>query len=105
MPRRFGSVLMMGVGLGLALGWIMSLWIKLPPLSGSNSTHLGPSLGQVQSLSSLVTARVDVTDVQETSLEGYTGGIKAALLIKGDFLLGTDLSKAHFQEVNQLTKT
>jgi hypothetical protein len=64
------------------------------------SYHTGPTIEQVQALSCLVTQRVDVADVQETRLEGYMGGMKAALLVKGDFLLGVDLSKAKFESVD-----
>ena len=56
-------------------------------------------------MSELVTTRVDVADVQETQISGYTGGIKAAILVKGDFLLGVDLSKARFDSVNAEGRT
>ena len=69
------------------------------------SYHTGPTIEQVQALSCLVTTRVDVADVVETHLDGYTGGVKAAILVKGDFLLGVDLSRAKFESVSSSSRT
>jgi hypothetical protein len=55
----------------------------------------------VQSLSSLVTSRVEVSDVVITKLSGYTGGIEAAVLLRGDFELGVDLSGAKFESMDR----
>ena len=60
----------------------------------------GPTLQQIQRLSNLVTMKVDVADVQVTEVGGYTGGQKAILLVKGDFLLGVDLSRARLESVD-----
>jgi Protein of unknown function (DUF4230) len=68
----------------------------------SSSSHSPPTIQQVQALASLITQRVEVSDVQETELAGCIGGIRAALLIKGDFLLGTDLSGAKFESVDPI---
>lgn len=48
---------------------------------------------------SLVPARVDVADVVETTLVGYSGSVRVAILVKGDFLLGTDLSAGRVEAV------
>ncbi|MDB5319594.1 MAG: hypothetical protein JWN40_1225 [Phycisphaerales bacterium] len=74
---------------------------------GSHTTHLGLTVERLQPLSSLVTARVEVADVVETTLAGHTGSVKVAILVKGDFLLGTDLSAARFEgvDVNRRTAT
>jgi len=69
------------------------------------SYHTGPTIEQIQSLSCLVTTRVDVADVVETHLDGYTGGVKAAILVKGDFLLGVDLSRGKFESVSSSNRT
>jgi hypothetical protein len=66
-----------------------------------SSAHTAMTVQQVQTLSALVTARVDVADVQETRLAGNVGSMRAALLIKGDFLLGTDLARAKFESVDR----
>ena len=89
------------MGICLALGWLARTWYASDWTGGRiQSFHSGPTIEQVQALSCLVTQRVDVADAQETRLEGHTGGMKAALLIKGDFLLGTDLSRARFESVD-----
>jgi hypothetical protein len=91
------------VAASIAAGWILGTWQS----NGETmiTSHTGPTIEQVQALSCLVTTRVDVADVVETHLEGYTGGMKAVLLIKGDFLLGVDLSQAKFESVNNGART
>lgn len=98
-------LLLVGAGIGWALStWRSGLWAHTP-VAVSASYHTGPTVEQLQTLSTLVTTRVDVADVQETRIEGQTGGIKAALLVKGDFLVGTDLSHARFEGVNTTART
>ena len=90
------------------IGWAVSAaWLesRLSSSGMPENQHGGVSIEQVQALSSLVTARVDVADVTETSIEGRTGGMHAALLVKGDFLLGTDLSQARFESVDGAART
>ena len=50
------------------------------------------------------TVRVDVADVQETHLDGRSGGIRAAVMVRGDFLVGTDLGLAAFEAVYLVAK-
>ena len=73
------------------------------------TSHTGPTIEQIpgtsRALSSRVTTRVDVADVQETRLDGYRGGVKAALPIKGDFLLGVDLSRGKSESVDNVGRT
>ena len=70
--------------------------------SGPSATHAhsGPTIEQVRGLSSLTVLKVDVADVQVTDLRGYTGGAKAALVVKGDLTLATDLSEARFESLD-----
>ena len=68
-------------------------------------TDTGPTLQQIQRLSNLVTMKVDVADVQVTEVGGYTGGQKAILLVKGDILLGVDLSQARLESVDSGSRT
>ena len=83
------------VGLGLGI-WIGVGRRETEPASPRDR----PTIQQVQALASLITQRVEVSDLEETAVTGRTGGIRAALLIKGDFLLGTDLSEARFEAVD-----
>ena len=69
-------------------------------------THdTGVTIEQVRALACLMTNRVEVADVLETELRGRTGSAKVALLVKGDFLLGVDLSSARFESVDQEHRT
>jgi hypothetical protein len=57
----------------------------------------GPTIEQVRRLESLVVQRVDVADVSTTELQGYTGGVRAALVVRGDLVVSVDLSLARFE--------
>ena len=81
-------------------GFAAGRFWTMPPPHPPPTTHLGLTIEKIQPLSSLVTARVDVADVVETTLAGYTGSVKVAILVKGDFLLGTDLSAGRFEAVD-----
>jgi hypothetical protein len=90
----------------LAVGWTMGTRNHQVPSSNDVvNHHTGPTIEQIQALSQLVTTRVDVADVLETRLDGYTGGAQVAMLIKGDFLLGVDLSQAKFDSLNTEART
>ena len=64
-----------------------------------------PTIEQVRDLSELVTTSVDVADVQLTDLRGWTGGVRVAMLVRGQYLLGTDLSQARFTSIDASNKT
>jgi len=48
-----------------------------------------------------VTTRVEVADVQQTQIQGWTGGIDVVLLVKGDYQISVDLSKACYVSVDE----
>ncbi len=56
---------------------------------------------RLSEVSQLLTLKLDVSDVMLSRIEGYTGGVQAALLIKGDVSLGIDLAQARIQDVDQ----
>lgn len=103
--RMLTSLLMLL--LAMLAGGIVGNWWALgrsPPLLPA-TTHTGLTIDKLQPLSSLITARVEVADVIETTLNGYTGSLKAAILVKGDFLLGTDLASARFEAIDSARRT
>jgi hypothetical protein len=89
---------------GFALGRSSSV-IQSSDDGQGRTTHAGLTVERLQPLSSLVSARVDVADVVETTLVGHTGSVRVAILVKVDFLLGTDLSAARFAEVDAVRRT
>src|SRR5438132_1571070 len=99
---RLFIVFMTATAAGFALGRSSSAILSPSDGAGGGgqTTHAGLTVERLQPLSSLVTARVDVADVVETTLAGHTGSVRVAILVKGDFLLGTDLSAARFEAVD-----
>ena len=90
--------------LGATLGWLAAAQRQRSPVvpDGSRSA---PTIEQIQSLATLTTVRVDVADVRLTELSGYTGGVRVAAMIKGDFYLSTDLTQARFTSVDRANRT
>ena len=75
----------LAVALGFILGRLRTGGASSPlPGERGKTTHAGLTVERLQPLSSLVTARVDVADVVETTLAGYTGDVRVAVLVKGD---------------------
>src|ERR1700721_2003454 len=87
------------------IGWLLGRGETRGTQGGEQNLDTGLLIEEVHQLSSLVTTRVDVADVQITQINGYFGGVKAAILIKGDFLLGVDLSQAKFEKIDPTAKT
>jgi hypothetical protein len=85
---------------GMMLGmWLM---VSFGGWARWDRTRAGPTIEQVQQLAELVTVRAQVADAQQTSLAGYTGSIRAALLVKGEILVGVDLSQARFEQEDEV---
>jgi hypothetical protein len=90
----------------IAAGWAVGLRCAAWRATGSGGGgHTGLTIEQMQPLAGLVTTRVEVADVLESDLDGYTGGMRVALLVKGDFLMGVDLSEARFEAVDDAART
>lgn len=71
-----------------------SLMVLRTRRSANPPTGPLPSVELVESLSQLTTVRVELADVQASHIDGVTGGVEAAVLVKGGFSLTTDLSHA-----------
>lgn len=95
--------LVIGMWIGVMAG--PNLKMAEPASDPMVVSNAGPTLEAVRSLASLVTTRVTVSDVQLTELQGYTGGAKAALLVRGDFTLGTNLAVARFIDVDVVERS
>lgn len=64
-----------------------------------------PTIEQVRRLASLVTLDVPISDVQVSTLDGFTGGLRIVLSVRGDVQIATDLSAARFDQVNDQLHT
>lgn len=78
---------------------------RSPDYGDQQSIHCIPTVEMMTHLSELTTLRVDVADVQVTRLDGMTGSVEAAVLVKGDFTIETDLSVARIEQVNASART
>ena len=84
--------------IGLGLGWTGAMACR-PPIP-ADGIHTGPSIERMSELSQLLTLRIDVADVLVSRIDGMTGGVQLAMLVKGDVALGIDLSRARFDEID-----
>src|SRR5687767_6832787 len=96
------SLILVCAGAVAAIG-VLKLFSSPPPDRAAASSV--PTIEQVRDLSELVTTCVDVADVQLTDLRGWTGGVRVAMLVRGQYWLSTDLSQARFESIDPTTKT
>lgn len=54
----------------------------------------------VQQLASLVTTRIEMTAVVARRLDGISGSLRTVIAVRGEVLLGVDLSEASLEEVD-----
>jgi len=72
--------------LGMALGAMLNRPAVRPPSP--------PSIQQIREVGLLSTLSVEVADVREVHIDGVTGSVRLILILRGDALLGVDLTKA-----------
>lgn len=102
---RWAILLVPSAGLmAAALVWQIGIVRKVPQdVALSHRTAL--AVEKIQPLSVLTTLKLDVTEAQLTVLQGYTGTIKAVLVIQGDVTVGVDLARARFEQVDEQAHT
>lgn len=76
---------------------VLPVLIPPPAPTALVQRDAGPTIEQVRRLESLVVSRVDVADVCTTDIQGYVGGSRAALVVRGDFVVAVDLAHARFE--------
>ncbi len=91
------AALLLVLCVGIAGGWLLHN-------NGASDRNCQPtscpSIEQIQQLASLAVLRVPVADVKIYQMEGYTGGIEAILVVKGDVEIATDLSAGRFETID-----
>jgi hypothetical protein len=70
--------------------------------AGDNAT---PTIERVRELAELVTLRVEVSDLRETSVEGSLGGLRLAVLARGDVEVAADLTNARLRQLDPAART
>jgi hypothetical protein len=98
------AALATAVAAGAGAGWLVSaLLISRVPVEPP--PHAGLTIERLSEVSQLLTLKIDLADALLCRIDGYAGGIQAALLIKGDVSIGVDLAEAHFENVDDLHRT
>src|SRR5947209_7013715 len=96
------------IRIGMVAAIILLWWTQRELLRGHwvASPQMHPlTLERIQTLSVLTTLRVEVADARVTEIQGYTGSIKAVLVIRGEVNIGVDLSRARFESIDQDART
>ena len=93
--RLFLSLLLLALGAAAALRFASTKSSRPAPIHST-----GLTIEQVQQLADLVVLKVEVSDVMECRIDGWTGGVQGALIVQGDVQLATDLSQARFVSMN-----
>ncbi len=88
---------------GVFVGWTFHQTASAPARFTHQSTAL--RLEEVQRLAELVVLRVPISDVQTAALAGFTGSTSVVLIVKGDVVISTDLSKAQLLDVNEQARS
>jgi len=97
---RAAAMLLIGIcgGVVLATVWRTS---QMPPIDGETSVL---TIEKIQPLASLVTLQVPLSDVLVCDMEGYTGGLRLILIVRGEVEIAVDLQKARLVRLDRLAK-
>ena len=87
--------LVLAAGLSAGGTWLLQAW-RAQPMPHSQQ----PTIEQVQKLASLVVLKVNVADIVVCRLGGYTGGVRAVVVVRGDVEIATNLQAAQFTGIN-----
>ena len=89
---KFKWLVLITVVIGVSIISMVAVW---RPLLGrpAVSQHAGLTIQDVRELAVLTTLRVPVSDVVESKINGYTGGISVILAVRGEVLLGVDCAQ------------
>jgi hypothetical protein len=89
-----------GMALTLCIGGMAGWFIHNNRTATWSSESRAPTIEQIQQLASLTVLHVPIADVQIYTLTGYTGGIQAVLVVRGDVEISTDLTAARLEAVD-----
>jgi hypothetical protein len=85
------------------LAVLLCLWPLIHRLS-ERPMLSAPTLEQIRTLSVLTTLRVEVAQVCEVSINGYTGGMSAVLVVHGQATIGVDLTRARMTSIDPVAR-
>ena len=89
-----------------AISLVFMTWLLVERLSApAPAISSAPTVEQLKPLAALLTHRVVVTDALTVNLDGRTGGLRAAVIIRGDAALTIDLTEARMENVDHAMRT
>lgn len=85
---------------------VPAAWRLTEFIGGSRQakSDVGPTIESIAALSELTTLKFEVSDALVTTIPGYTGSVKAMMVLRGDVRLGVDMSQAKFEQVDREAK-
>ena len=83
------------------LAWMLAgrLIVPLPEVASA------PTIEKLKPIAALLTHKVVVTDTVVTSIAGFTGHVRAALIVKGDAVISIDLTDAVIEVIDRDART
>ena len=93
-----GFFVLIMVGL---LAWTLAGRFHSPTIAITSA----PTIDALKPLAALMTHRVVVVDALTITISGFTGDLRAAVLVRGDAMVSVDLTKAQLKEINHDAKT
>ena len=84
-----------------SLVWMLASRLLAPP-SGITSA---PTVEQLKPLAALMTHRVVVVDALTVTIAGYTGDLRAAVIVRGDAMVTVDLTQARIEAIDHEART
>ena len=83
------------------LAWMLAGRLDSPATTITSA----PTIDALKPLAALMTHRVFVVDVLAITVSGYTGDLRAAVLVRGDAMVTVDLTQARIEELNHEART
>lgn len=98
--------LLITIGLIILTGLLLFMaWPASKPNNNQGTTYTSePTVQTLEKLAHLVTLKVHIADVLEAESKDGWKSVKGAWLIKGDALLGIDMTKATIASINYTNK-
>ena len=83
------------------LAWMLAGRLHSP----ASTITSAPTIDALKPLAALMTHRIVVVDALTITISGFTGDLRAAVLVRGDAMVSIDLTQARIEEINHEART